>query len=207
MFPPKLFTAPPEIRQHLEQNPRSWSTYSATAPPVVQGREESSGTNAEEGLVPVTSIGRFSVVSTQDEVTLKVRCNRYSAPPDFYLDPPPPPRRSPSPVAAVRPNSHQRSSDSGEDSSPIKHLPAPQFQRPPSERRGSDLVKKAVAFLKRSGRSSSVHSSDSPAHGSTGHTRIVHAATFHSCSYVSSDNDSEFEDLDIRKELQRLREK
>ncbi|XP_023652509.2 serine/threonine-protein kinase WNK2-like isoform X2 [Paramormyrops kingsleyae] len=203
----KLFPATPEIRQHLEQNPRSWSPYSATAPPVVQGREESSEANPEKGVVPVTSIGRFSVVSTQDEVTLRVRCNRYSAPPDFYLDPPPPPRRSPSPVAAVRPNSHQRSSDSGEDSSPIKHLPAPQFQRPPSERRGSDLVKKAVAFLKRSGRSSSVHSSDSPAHGSTGHAHIVHAATFHSCSYVSSDNDSEFEDLDIRKELQRLREK
>ncbi|XP_048879587.1 serine/threonine-protein kinase WNK2-like isoform X3 [Brienomyrus brachyistius] len=203
----KLFPASPEIRQHLEQNPSSWSSYSATAPPVVRGREDSSAMNAEKGVVPVTSIGRFSVVSTQDEVTLKVRCNRYSAPPDFYLDPPPPPRRSPSPVAAVRPNSHRRSSDSGEDSSPIKHLPAPQFQRPPSERRGSDLVKKAVAFLKRSGRSSSVHSSDSPAHGSTGHAHIVHAATFHSCSYVSSDNDSEFEDLDIRKELQRLREK
>lgn len=65
-----------------------------------------------------------------------------------------------------------------------------------SERRGSELMKRAVAFLRRSGRTGSVQSSDSPSRqgGTAG-------------SYLSSDNDSEMEDLDIKNELQRLREK
>lgn len=77
-----------------------------------------------------------------------------------------------------------------------------------SEHSGSDLVKRAVAFFRRSSRSSSsMHSADSPSHQPVlnGHAPCVsnHAHP----TYVSSDNDSEFEDADMKKELQRLREK
>uniref|UniRef100_A0A8C9VLQ6 Uncharacterized protein n=1 Tax=Scleropages formosus TaxID=113540 RepID=A0A8C9VLQ6_SCLFO len=172
-----------------------------------KGREE------EEDSALRTSTGRFSVLCTQDEVTRKSRVNRYSAPPDFYLEPPPSvPKRSSSPAGGAVPNGCRPSSDSGDDSSPAKQAAAPPFRRASGERRGGDLVKRAVAFLRRSGRSGSAHSSDSPARGSAragaGHAHSAHGAAFQSCSsHVSSDNDSEPEDLDVKKELQRLREK
>lgn len=78
-----------------------------------------------------------------------------------------------------------------------------------SEHSGSDLVKRAVAFLRRSGRSKSEQSSDSPSRqlvAVNGHTPSPSAGHIHS-SYISSDNDSEFEDADMKKELQKLREK
>lgn len=87
--------------------------------------------------------------------------------------------------------------DSGAESSPAKLAPATPSQYARSERRGSDLMKRAVAFLRRTGRSSSVQSSDSPSR----HGGLPGSA------YASSDNDSEMEDSDIKRELQRLREK
>lgn len=93
------------------------------------------------------------------------------------------------------------STDSGEEDNHLilPHKPA-QVDPSQSEHSGSDLVKRAVAFFRRSGRSSSVQSSDSPNRPPVlnGH---AHSA------YVSSDNDSEFEDTDMKKELQKLREK
>ncbi|KAI1890310.1 hypothetical protein AGOR_G00152420 [Albula goreensis] len=65
-------------------------------------------------------------------------------------------------------------------------------------------MKKAVAFLRRSGRSSSVQSSDSP---SRLDATPAHLSLHSYYSYASSDNESEFEDTDVKKELQRLREK
>lgn len=156
-----------------------------------------------------TTIGRFSVVSTEDDITQRTRCSRYSAPPDFYLDTPPSTAKrsslshaltSPSaPAADISVHACARflSSDSGADSSPVKPAPATPSQRTRSERRGSDLMKRAVAFLRRSGRSGSLQSSDSPGrHGGV-----------HGSAYGSSDNDSEVEDSDMKRELQRLREK
>lgn len=70
-------------------------------------------------------------------------------------------------------------------------------------------MKRAVAFLRRSGRSKSEQSSDSPSRqpvAMNGHAPSPSAGHVHS-SYISSDNDSEFEDADMKKELQKLREK
>ncbi|XP_055724818.1 serine/threonine-protein kinase WNK2-like isoform X3 [Salvelinus fontinalis] len=156
-----------------------------------------------------TIIGRFSVVSTEDDVTLRTCGSRYSAPPDFYLDTPPAmAKRGPLPHAStstsvsvdVTVHAHARflSSDSGAESSPAKLAPAtPSRHGRSGERRGSDLMKRAVAFLRRSGRSSSVQSSDS----------LSWQRGVHGSAYVSSDNDSEIEDSDMKRELTRLREK
>uniref|UniRef100_A0A9J8C0T2 non-specific serine/threonine protein kinase n=1 Tax=Cyprinus carpio carpio TaxID=630221 RepID=A0A9J8C0T2_CYPCA len=153
----------------------------------------------EEPTVSATTVGRFSVVSTEDEVTRRKHSSRYSAPPDFYLDAPPPltkggslPRTQTSVSADVPIHTRFMSSDSGAESSPVKMAPTMPSRHGRSERRGSDFMKRAVAFLRRSGRSSSVQSSDSPSRKG---------------AYVSSDNDSEMEDSDIKRELQRLREK
>lgn len=48
---------------------------------------------AQESGTPAKTIGRFSVISTQDELTLAApHCLRFSAPPDVYLDSCPPAR-------------------------------------------------------------------------------------------------------------------
>ncbi|XP_064154400.1 serine/threonine-protein kinase WNK2-like isoform X13 [Anguilla rostrata] len=201
----------PDVVRRLERTRKSRSTCGSPAPPGVGGRG-----GGPEGA-PATTIGRFSVVSAEDEVAAKTRNNRYSAPPDFYADAPPP--GSPGPRQAL-PRAHtsvsvdvtvhglQLSSDSGEDSGPPKAGQAPPAGgHAHSEHSGSDLMKKAVAFLRRTGRSSSAQSSDSPSRqGGSGSAPPVHITSLQA-SYVSSDNDSEFEDADIRKELQRLREK
>ncbi|KAM8868370.1 serine/threonine-protein kinase WNK2 isoform 2-T2 [Synchiropus picturatus] len=193
----QIISIPPEvaIRQDLKQ--RSWSRAASPAHPTGFSRDVQADAMA-------TTIGRFSVVSAEDDLTHRTRCSRYSAPPDFYLDTPPSaakrgslPRAVTSPSVPVDITIQARflSSDSGAESSPAKMASAQQHTR--SERRGSDLMKRAVAFLRRSGRSSSVQSSDSPCrHGAV-----------HGSAYASSDNDSEMEDSDIKRELQRLREK
>ncbi|XP_027858267.1 serine/threonine-protein kinase WNK2 isoform X11 [Xiphophorus couchianus] len=170
----KIISLPPEVANRRDVKQRSWSSAASPAHP--------GGYNGDpippEALATSTTIGRFSVVSTEDDITQRTRCSRYSAPPDFYLDTPPP-------------------MDSGAESSPAKLAPATPSQYARSERRGSDLMKRAVAFLRRTGRSSSVQSSDSPSR----HGGLPGSA------YASSDNDSEMEDSDIKRELQRLREK
>ncbi|XP_015246087.1 PREDICTED: serine/threonine-protein kinase WNK2-like isoform X11 [Cyprinodon variegatus] len=170
----KIISVPPEVANRRDVKQRSWSSAASPAHPGGYSGDQVQA----EALATSTTIGRFSVVSTEDEITQRTRCSRYSAPPDFYLDTPPP-------------------MDSGAESSPAKLAPAAGSQQPRSERRGSDLMKRAVAFLRRTGRSSSVQSSDSPSR----HGGVPVSA------YASSDNDSEMEDSDIKRELQRLREK
>ncbi|XP_038553055.1 serine/threonine-protein kinase WNK2 isoform X6 [Micropterus salmoides] len=197
----KIISVPPEVANRRDVKQRSWSSAASPAHPV-----EYNGDHVQESMTASTTIGRFSVVSTEDDITQRTRCSRYSAPPDFYLDTPPSmakrgslPRTLTSPSVPVDVTVHARflSSDSGAESSPAKLAPATPSQHTRSERRGSDLMKRAVAFLRRSGRSSSVQSSDSPSrHGGV-----------HGSAYASSDNDSEMEDSDMKKELQRLREK
>ncbi|XP_019736226.1 serine/threonine-protein kinase WNK2 isoform X2 [Hippocampus comes] len=195
----KIISVPPEVANKRDVKQRSWSSVASPAHPA--------GYNVPtEGLTPSTTIGRFSVVSTEDDITQRTRCSRYSAPPDFYLDTPSSvatqgslPHTITSASVPVDITVHARflSSDSGAESSPAKLAPATPSQHTRSERRGSDLMKRAVAFLRRSGRSSSVQSSDSPSR---------HGGVYGS-AYASSDNDSEMEDSDMKRELQTLREK
>ncbi|XP_022602400.1 serine/threonine-protein kinase WNK2-like [Seriola dumerili] len=198
----KIISVPPEVANRRDVKQRSWSSAASPAHPVAYSEDHVQA----EAMVTSTTIGRFSVISTEDEITQRTRCSRYSAPPDFYLDTPPSIAKRGSLPRALTSNSvpvdvtvHARflSSDSGAESSPAKLAPATPSQHTRSERRGSDLMKRAVAFLRRSGRSSSVQSSDSPSrHGGV-----------HGSAYGSSDNDSEMEDSDMKRELQRLREK
>ncbi|XP_069392974.1 serine/threonine-protein kinase WNK2 isoform X2 [Paralichthys olivaceus] len=198
----KIISVPPDVANRRDVKQRSWSSAASPAHPVRYRQDHVQA----EAMVTSTTIGRFSVISTEDDITQSTRCSRYSAPPDFYLDTPPSmakrsslPRALTSPSVPVDVTVHARflSSDSGAESSPAKLAPATPSQRTRSERRGSDLMKRAVAFLRRSGRSSSVQSSDSPSrHGGV-----------HGSACGSSDNDSEMDDSDMKRELQRLREK
>ncbi|CAB1315392.1 unnamed protein product [Coregonus sp. 'balchen'] len=191
-----------------ERKQRRWSSAASPAHPAGHLSDHRSGAGAM-AMAPSTIIGRFSVVSTEDDVTLSTCGSRYSAPPDFYLDTPPAmakrgslPRASTSTSVSVDVTVHAHarflSSDSGAESSPAKLAPdTPSRHGRSGERRGSDLMKRAVAFLRRSGRSSSVQSSDS----------LSRQGGVHGSAYVSSDNDSEMEDSDMKRELTRLREK
>ncbi|XP_058422065.1 serine/threonine-protein kinase WNK2 isoform X3 [Diceros bicornis minor] len=169
----------------------------------------------QDGSSPAKTVGRFSVVSTQDEWTLaSPNSLRYSAPPDVYLDEAP---HSPDVKLAVRRAQtastievgvgEPMSSDSGDE---CLH-PRPPVQEHASlpgsgGSMASDFVKKATAFLQRSSRAGS------PGPETPSRTGVkvptISVTSFHSqSSYISSDNDSEIEDADIRKELQTLREK
>ncbi|XP_041944165.1 serine/threonine-protein kinase WNK2 isoform X2 [Alosa sapidissima] len=205
----KMMGVPPGAL--CERKQRSWSSGGAG---VSAGVEESPCSPSGG----VLTVGRFSVVSAENGATRRKHgshsstSSRYSAPPDFCLEAPPPAliakRGSlPRAITAVPVDMamHPRfmSSDSGAESSPARLAPTTPSRHGRSERRGSDLMKRAVAFLRRSGRSSSVQSSDSPSRAASG----VPCSPVHQSSYFSSDNDSEMEDSDIKKELQRLREK
>ncbi|XP_070296428.1 serine/threonine-protein kinase WNK2-like, partial [Salvelinus sp. IW2-2015] len=201
----KMITGLPEMVTQEEQKQRSWSSAASPAHPAGHLSDHRSAASP----AAFTIIGRFSVVSIEDDVTLRTCGSRYSAPPDFYLDTPPAmAKRGSLPHAStstsvsvdVTVHAHARflSSDSGAESSPAKLAPAtPSRHGRSGERRGSDLMKRAVAFLRRSGRSSSVQSSDS----------LSRQGGVHGSAYVSSDNDSEIEDSDMKRELTRLREK
>ncbi|XP_032050328.1 serine/threonine-protein kinase WNK2 isoform X6 [Aythya fuligula] len=163
---------------------------------------------------PAKTIGRFSVISTQDELTLAApHCLRFSAPPDVYLDELP---SSPDLKTAVRRVQtassvdvlcDQGSSDSADEPFHRQAAAAAAAQlSPPSSSAATDLIKKAAAFLQRSGKASS-QGLDSP-NGQGTKIPTINITSFHSqSSYMSSDNDSEFEDADMKKELQNLREK
>ncbi|KAM8800691.1 serine/threonine-protein kinase WNK2 isoform 7-T7 [Rhynchonycteris naso] len=170
----------------------------------------------QDGSSPAKTVGRFSVVSTQDEWTLaSPHSLRYSAPPDVYLEEGP---HSPDVKLTLRRvqtassievcPGEPVSSDSGDE--------CPR-RRPPLLKQGSlpgsggsvasDFVKKATAFLHRSSRAGSP-CPETPSSRMGVKVPTISVTSFHSqSSYISSDNDSEIEDADIRKELQSLREK
>ncbi|KAG7268505.1 hypothetical protein CRUP_002525, partial [Coryphaenoides rupestris] len=202
-FKQHMIAVAPEVVPRREVKQRSWSIAASPAYPAGQSAEY-----ADDAAAGSTRIGRFSVMSAEDDVMQRTCSSRYSAPPDFYLDTPPSVAKRPSvpctltsssvPVDVTVHSQRFLSSDSGAESSPVK-LPhaAPSRHRGRTERRGSDLMKRAVAFLRRSGRSSSVQSSDSPSR----HADLPGSV------YASSDNDSEMEESDMKRELQRLQEK
>ncbi|RXN21876.1 serine threonine- kinase WNK2-like protein [Labeo rohita] len=159
----------------------------------------------ESAAVPVIENGHGSTSKSQN--------NRYSAPPDLY-------QHTTTSFSEARPTmpcaqsslsadgtAQCLSSDTGEEDRSEAPSVKPTSPAPvPSECSGGDFVKRAVAFLRRSGHSSSVQSSDSPPCPlANGHAPSV-SGHAHS-AYVSSDNDSEFEDADMKRELQKLREK
>uniref|UniRef100_A0A7M4FNA6 non-specific serine/threonine protein kinase n=2 Tax=Crocodylus porosus TaxID=8502 RepID=A0A7M4FNA6_CROPO len=184
--------------------------------PRVDGEISDSGscgkqTEVPENSTPAKTIGRFSVISTQDELTLtSPHCLRFSAPPDVYLDELPSSPDLKTSVRRVQTASSvdvfydRGSSDSGDESLQHQSLAAqPSMQ---STTAASDLIKKATAFLQRSGKTIS-QGLESP-NGQGAKIPTINITTFHSqSSYMSSDNDSEFEDADMKKELQSLREK
>ncbi|KAI5093723.1 serine/threonine-protein kinase WNK2 isoform X5 [Silurus meridionalis] len=184
----KMTSGAPDFLSGTQRKQRSWSSTASPAHPGPGYGEHSIYTDRSAAIFNMED----------NETTRRKHSSRNSAPPDFCLDPLSSlNERSCLPQArtSISADVHARfmSSDSGAESSPAKMVP-PTPSR--SERRGSDLMKRAVAFLRRSGRSSSVQSSDSPSR---------HGGTYG--SYLSSDNDSEIEDMDIKNELQRLREK
>ncbi|XP_016085022.1 serine/threonine-protein kinase WNK2-like [Sinocyclocheilus grahami] len=159
----------------------------------------------ESAAVPVTENGHRS--------TSKSQRNRYSAPPDLYQDTTTsfPEARPTMPCAqsslSADGTAQCLSSDTGEEDQSETPSAKPSSLAPaPSESGDGDFMKRAVAFLRRSGHSSSVQSSDSPPCPLVnGHAPSV-SGPAHS-AYVSSDNDSEFEDADMKREMQKLREK
>ncbi|XP_033269525.1 serine/threonine-protein kinase WNK2 isoform X6 [Orcinus orca] len=191
----------------LESPPQTHSTLISGSPQKWPGQQD--------GSSPAKTVGRFSVVSTQDEWTLASPSSlRYSAPPDVYLDEAP---HSPDMKLAVRRAQtassievgmgEPMSSDSG-DECPRRRPSMQKHTSLPGSGGGvaSDFVKKATAFLHRSSRAGSPGLETPSRMGVKVPT--ISVTSFHSqSSYISSDNDSEIEDADIRKELQSLREK
>ncbi|KAJ7316831.1 hypothetical protein JRQ81_002993, partial [Phrynocephalus forsythii] len=160
---------------------------------------------------PAKTIGRFSVISTQDELSLPpVQSSRYSAPPDVYLDDQTSSPETKTSMRHVQTASSidvlcgHDSSDTGDDS--LQRKPAVGPLLPLAGSAGNDHTKKNSSFLHKTGKSSSQDLDSANGHGSKIPT--INVSSFHShSSYVSSDNDSEFEDADMKKELQSLREK
>ncbi|KAL3974658.1 atypical dual specificity phosphatase [Sarotherodon galilaeus] len=223
----QIIPTPPDVICRLEKSKTSCSSCSSPAPSSGSGGSYSqtqSMSKKERGCV---AMSRSSVKPGDEdenaETSKSLHSSRYSAPPNFYQATP---SSSPDSTPCHIPRaqtidtsahhhyhfpSHLCSDSADEDSSSIALPPA--HPAPPahtlSEHSGSDLMKRAVAFLRRSGRSKSEQSSDSPSRqpvSMNGHTPSPSAGHAPS-SYISSDNDSEFEDADMRKELQKLREK
>ncbi|XP_069795857.1 serine/threonine-protein kinase WNK2 isoform X2 [Narcine bancroftii] len=161
----------------------------------------------------INTIGRFSVISTKDEVTLKYpRLNRYSAPSELHtkeypthLDLKPLVTRAQTSIPLVPKLRSRLSSDSDEP-----------FNLKEKTAQGSlichqittdgefSLPGKSADLLKNDDKQTpepDVEKTPAPP------TITLNSASPSQSSYMSSDNDSEFEDADMKKELQTLREK
>ncbi|XP_056131346.1 serine/threonine-protein kinase WNK2-like [Lampris incognitus] len=222
----QVVPTPPDVICCVEKSRKSRSTCSSPAPTGGSGRSQAQTQGMGKREQGFMAVGRFSVTTAAEDSAAEMpkphSGNRYSAPPDLYQDTPTSsPDVTPSHIPRAQtidtPTHHHNHashlcSDSADDDS-SSMAPPPVHPPPPahalSEHSGSDLMKRAVAFLRRSGRSSSVQSSESPSRqpvAMNGHAPSPSGGHAHS-SYISSDNDSEFEDADMRKELQKLREK
>uniref|UniRef100_A0A3Q3EP46 non-specific serine/threonine protein kinase n=1 Tax=Labrus bergylta TaxID=56723 RepID=A0A3Q3EP46_9LABR len=208
----QIIPTPPEVIYRLEKSKTSHSTCSSPAPSSGSGGSHSQFLGQGKKEKGCMAVGGSSVIAATNDNAGNSKphsSNRLSAPPNFYQTTPTSspditPDHIPRAQTIDTPNHYQQSSnlhsDSADEDSSSVVLP------PHS---GSDLMKRAVAFLRRSGRSKSEQSSDSPSRppmAMNGHAHSPPAGHAHS-SYMSSDNDSEFEDADMKKELQKLREK
>ncbi|XP_054465493.1 serine/threonine-protein kinase WNK2 isoform X4 [Anoplopoma fimbria] len=220
----QIIPTPPDVLCRMEKSKKSGSTGSSPAPSSGSAGSCSQSQGPGRKDKDFGSACKSSLTAAADHAgtSKPLSSSRYSAPPNFFqgtptTSPDVTPRHIPRAQTMDTPT-HQNNhsphlySDSGdEDSSSVAPPPAP--PAPPAhalpEHSGSDLMKRAVAFLRRTGRSKSEQSSDSPSRqpvAMNGHGPSPSVGHTHS-SYVSSDNDSEFEDADMRKELQKLREK
>lgn len=208
---PQIVPTPPDIISRLE---KSRASFSSPAPSSGSSSSRGQQTQSKEQGCPARPTSNHDGTDASGVPG----SNRYSAPPNFYkttptsspdLTPQHIPRAQTMDAAAHQDHPYSDSAD--EESSSV--APPPPHVAPPahtmSEHSGSDLMKRAVAFLRRTGRSKSEQTSDSPCRqpvAMNGHAAAPPAGQPHS-SYISSDNDSEFEDADMKKELQKLREK
>lgn len=220
LYSPQIVPTPPDVIYRLEKSKASCSTCSSLAPSSSSGgshsQTHSKGTQ-EKGCANVARpSGMTSAVNRSTGPS-----KRFSAPPNFYQSTSSPdltPHHMPRAQTIDTPTHYryQRSSrlcsDSADEDSSSITLPPSHAASPAhalSEHSGSDFMKRAVAFLRRTGRSKSEQSSNLTSQqplAMNGHTPSPSPAHAHS-SYISSDNDSEFEDADMKKELQKLREK
>ncbi|XP_028309960.1 serine/threonine-protein kinase WNK2 isoform X8 [Gouania willdenowi] len=213
---------------HLEKSKKTTNSCKSVSPSSGSGESHSKTrcTNRNQEDNKALSASSVTAPADDDEKagTSRLHCNnRFSAPPNFY-----PAALSSSPdstpchlprAQTIDSSSHHHYhrlshaySGSAEEENSIATLPPAQPSpslHALSEHSGSDIMKRAVAFLRRSGRSKSEQSSDSVNRlplAMNGHASSTSAGHAHS-AYISSDNDSEFEDADMKKELQKLREK
>ncbi|XP_060691546.1 serine/threonine-protein kinase WNK2 isoform X4 [Hemiscyllium ocellatum] len=181
---------------------------------LANGESDQKKEKMENKLLSITridTIGRFSVISTKDEVTLKYPCrNRYSAPPELYSSASPTSpdlkplvtRTQTSVPLEVGLRSHP-SSDSDEPFRTKPNVQPSVVCNQTSTGGEFPLPRKSAALLKTERQRPEL------AHGQAAAppTITVNSASPSQSSYMSSDNDSEFEDADMKKELQILREK
>ncbi|XP_040008849.1 serine/threonine-protein kinase WNK2 isoform X10 [Xiphias gladius] len=223
----QIIPTPPDVICRVEKSQTSCSTCSSPAPSSGSGGSHMQTQDPGRKEKGFAAVGRSALTAAADDenpgTSKTISSNRYSAPPNFYrANPISSPDLTPHHIPRAQTidtpthhhyfhSSHLYSDSADEDTSSIALPPA--HPAPPahalSEHSGSDLMKRAVAFLRRSGRCKSEQSSDSPSQqpmAMNGHALSPSAGHAHS-SYISSDNDSEFEDADMRKELQKLREK
>ncbi|XP_048462677.1 serine/threonine-protein kinase WNK2-like [Rhincodon typus] len=181
---------------------------------LANGESDQKKEKMENKLLSITrinTIGRFSVISTKDEVTLKYPYrNRYSAPPELYSNTSP---TSPDlkPLVTRTQTSVPvevtlRSRPSSDSDEPFSTKPNVQTSVAcnqmstvgefPSSRKSAALLK-----IERQRPELAYGQAAAPP------TITIKSASPSQSSYMSSDNDSEFEDADVKKELQILREK
>ncbi|KAM6925351.1 serine/threonine-protein kinase WNK2 isoform 2-T2 [Xenentodon cancila] len=222
----QIIPTPPDVICRLERSKTSCSTCSSPAPSsgssMSHSQSQSTG-RKEDCVAAFRSCVRSEADNENPRTPKPLSGSHYSAPENFYQctptsSPDTTPRHIPR-AQTVDTSTHHHNqqsshlySDSADEDSSSVALPQAQAAPPAhtmSEHSGSDLMKRAVAFLRRSGRSRSEQRSDSPSQqpvAMNGHTPSPSAGHVPS-SYISSDNDSEFEDADMKKELQKLREK
>eukprot|EP00062_Callorhinchus_milii_P017654 gi/632970257/ref/XP_007901548.1/ PREDICTED: serine/threonine-protein kinase WNK2 isoform X1 [Callorhinchus milii] len=212
----QVFPTPQDIVKQMEQYAASESKprEAVTETTLVNGEGgagQETMTNKLLTITRINTIGRFSVISTQDEVALK-SFNRYSAPPGLY------PRLSlPSPefkplVTRTQTSVPEEftlhsplSSDSGEEtfSAKTRVIQASVVCNQARTAEELSFTRKLSSLLKKIDRVDV----QSPESGK-GQDLAAPAIVINSqSSYLSSDNDSEFEDSDMKKELNTLRDK
>eukprot|EP00066_Takifugu_rubripes_P011617 XP_011600883.1 PREDICTED: serine/threonine-protein kinase WNK2 isoform X2 [Takifugu rubripes] len=217
----QIIPTPPDAIYRVEKSKAILSACSSLAPSSSSGGSHSQ-THSKGTKEECANVDRPSAMTSAGNRSTEIT-KRFSAPPNFYQStstssPDLTPHRMPRAQTIDTPIHHpyQRStrlcSDSADEDSSSITLPPSHHASPAhalSEHSGSEFMKRAVAFLRRTGRSKSEQSSNSTSQhlvAMNGHAPSPSPAHAHS-SYISSDNDSEFEDADMKKELQKLREK
>ncbi|XP_059505847.1 serine/threonine-protein kinase WNK2 isoform X2 [Stegostoma tigrinum] len=179
---------------------------------LANGESDQKKEKMENKLLSITrinTIGRFSVISTKDEVTLRYPCrNRHSAPPELYSNTSSPDlkplvTRTQTSVPVEAMLRSRPSSDSDEPFSTKLNVQTSVACNQMSTVGEFPSSRKSAALLKTERQRPELACGQAAAPP----TITIKSASPSQSSYMSSDNDSEFEDADMKKELQILREK